>query len=102
MNTYLGGSWLAQWVCQLESSGDIGDDNMLLEDLLSQGFPTNRYIFICLVLLLGSSIMANAAMLSHLIFMMSSVVMVSCIRSLRFLAVLKEVLKASSSASADD
>ena len=46
--------------------------------------------------------MANATMLSHLIFMMTSVVMVSWIRSLKFLAVLKDVLRAYSSASADD
>ena len=46
--------------------------------------------------------MANAAILSHLMFMMTSVVTVSWIRSLKFLAVLKDVLKAYSSASADD
>ena len=37
MNIALYGCWCGQWVSQLEICGDISDDEVSLEDFLSQG-----------------------------------------------------------------
>ena len=38
MNIDLDGCWFGQWICQLEICRDIGDDEVSLENFLSQGF----------------------------------------------------------------
>ena len=74
MNVDFDRCWLGQRVSQLEICGDIGDNEVSLENFLSQGFSIDGDT---LVLQLGSSIIAKPAVLSHLMFMMTSVVMVS-------------------------